>query len=54
MASTILLWNFACRRGIDGILGLTLTFQIAVIFVFQFMGVIFAISAYIGNIFKDI
>ena len=52
---TVLLVNFACQRGVDGILGLTLTFQIAVnFFVFQVMVVIFGIRAYIGKIFKGI
>ena len=55
MASTILLVNFACRRGVDAILGLTSTFQIAVIFfVFQVMGLIFGIRYYIGKMFKGI
>ena len=55
MASTILLVNFACQRGVDGILGLTLTFLIAVIFfLLQVIGVIFGIRAYIGKVFKGI
>ena len=44
VASTILLLNVACQRGVDGILGLTMTFQIAAIFLFFKLWVWFLVS----------